>query len=209
MMMRHYFTQLLICVALCACLFPQQSYAQDEFMTTPKNILKTNVLSPLWQAYSVTYERVISKRASLSVSVEYSDFRVDRGMDIYVRKHTTDVSGISATLAYTVYPFHRSPVLTGFFMSPFLRYCNHNAAILDHPLGVPKAKWTAFGGGFNIGHQWIIGRGTSINAYVGTGYSQGEVTPEPDFDFLKSQFHLGRLQFEFYPTAGISLGVAF
>lgn len=207
--MKKYCTQLFTCIALFVLFFTQQSYAQDELITTPKNILKTNVLSPIWQAYSVSYERVISKRASLSVSVEYSDFRVARGMDIFVRKHTTDVVGVSATLAYTVYPFHRSPVLTGFFVSPFLRYCNYNATIIDHPLGVPEAKWRAFGGGFNFGHQWIIGRGTTINAYLGTGYSQGEVTPEAEFDYLKSQFHLGRLEFDFYPTAGISLGVAF
>ena len=182
----------------------QQTKAQDY---SPKNILKTNIVTPIVKTYSLTYERVVSKRASVLLTASYSASTVDGGF--FVIRYATKQKGFTVMPEYRIYPLHEQPVLGGFFVASFLRYRRFKLEVQKDVLVKPTAKWQDVGAGLKLGYQWLIGRGLAIEAFIGSGYSYGSLNIDEGAKATEIEFALEPLGSSFFLQGGISPGVTF
>jgi hypothetical protein len=135
------------------------------------NDIKVNIFSPLVRTCSFFYERGLNDNSSLQLGIYFTSWKNDG----------TGWSGFGITPEYRYYPSGNA--LNGFYLAPFIRY--QSITISDEYEGYNfdsngnftttiqknSATLNTFGGGFLVGHQWILGEHISIDSFVGPCYN--------------------------------------
>ena len=139
-----------------------------------KNVLKGNIFSPIVKSASFFYERSLNEKSSIQIGYFYNwdkpDFNLFGGFGI-------EWSGFGITPEYRYYPSRKA--LNGFYLAPFLRYIQytsehsfeigfHNQTTFNWVSNIENqsAIETNIGGGFLVGHQWILNF-FSIDTFIG------------------------------------------
>ncbi|MES2691795.1 MAG: DUF3575 domain-containing protein, partial [Bacteroidota bacterium] len=147
-----------------------------------KNILKANILSPIFNTLNLSYERVLKGSNSLTIGASYMDFD-DFGNSDYRYPKPNRVNGGSLTAEYRIY--FEDKVLHGSYFAPFIRYMyyernlqyNVTYSYYDPVIGYTygyeggeKDKYQGAGIGFIAGYQFIIKNVFSIDLFGGPVY---------------------------------------
>ena len=172
-----------------------------------KNVIKANIFSPLVRTGSFFYERGLNENSSLQLGVYFTSWKQDG----------TGWSGVGITPEYRYYPSKN--VLNRFYIAPFLRY--QSITISDEyedynfdsngnfttTIEKSSATLTTFGGGFLVGHQWILGEYISIDSFVGPCYNYGELSTKSSDDIIRT--YDPRPFAGFGLRFGLTVGIAF
>jgi hypothetical protein len=141
-----------------------------------KNAIKTNMLSPLFGRFSISYERAFSEKTSLQVSSFYA-WRTPN-FDIWSGT-SSEWTGFGFTPEFRFYPSGNG--INGFYLAPYLRYVrltsassydygyydqNYNYVYNPQRISATDSK---FGGGLMVGRQWILGDLISFDIFMGPG----------------------------------------
>lgn len=147
--------------------------AQEE-----KNVIKTDIISPLFGRYQLAYERVLAPNLSVQLSAGVL-FRKIEGSTIIGGtdySYTNKNSGFIAIPEVRYYPWGRAP--RNFFISGFGRVRMANNNLTDQGTGTTgivqdlsrNRAVTTIGGGSAIGFQWISSGGFSFDIFAGAHY---------------------------------------
>lgn len=166
-------------------------------ITAQENVIKVNPLAILGGIDLVSYERALSDNTSGIISAAYGGFKIG----------DLDYSSFGGGLQYRYY---FDEVLSGWYGAAALSYQtgeveSGNITIGGSSTDANKFDFSAFGGGLNIGHQWIWNSGFSLDLNLGASYKSFNYEFEDEdqenlFDVKAS----GVL-----PTFGFALGYAF
>ncbi|MDY0088781.1 MAG: DUF3575 domain-containing protein [Flavobacteriaceae bacterium] len=183
-----------------------QAQEEEENASETRNFIKTNITSIALNNYSFQYERVLSKRTSLSLSyrfmpqgeVPFKDFiadQFDEEEDVeYDVLNSLNVGNYAITPEFRFYMGKGHG--RGFYLSAYYRYA---AFDLDsYPVTFVKddgsegnvsmdGKITSHSGGIMLGVQWSLGRHIVLDwwivgAHIGSakgvlnGYSQEDLS---------------------------------
>ncbi|HEX2536052.1 MAG TPA: DUF3575 domain-containing protein, partial [Chitinophagaceae bacterium] len=174
------------CLAVFCLLCARESAAQ----TLRKNGLKINVTSLAFKNYHFTYERLLTRKTSLSASYRTMPATTlgDLKLTEKILEATNDDGEVKQDLdkitasnkAYTAelrFYTGRKPGARGFY---FGLYGRHASFKVDYPYdysttlreyNIPiDARFTGFGGGFNIGTQFLIGNRVSLDLTILGGH---------------------------------------
>lgn len=191
------FTLLLVAACFAA---PQSSFAQDG----PKNVIKTNILSPIVGSYNFFYERALAKNTSIQLGGGFTSIDISG----------TKLSGFRVTPEFRYYPSKGKDAPKGFFVGPFLNYQSLNLTVGASATGVSaegKATLNTFGGGLALGWQWLFGDVVALDLFFGPSFNSGTVNVEASATangFTEDSFSTGAFS-GFGFRFGLSLGVAF
>ncbi|HEX8657421.1 MAG TPA: DUF3575 domain-containing protein [Hymenobacter sp.] len=159
------------------------------------NALKLNLFSLPVKTASVFFEHAVSDQSSVQLGLAYTGFSVG----------DTDFSGFSITPEYRF--FLTGEAMQGFYIGPFVRYQNYNLSSEDTFSGSGQqneATLSTFGGGINLGYQWIFKQRIVLEPFLRTGYSSGSVKVKSGSD----DYDLGAFS-GFGLLPGLNLGFAF
>ncbi|OJJ23402.1 hypothetical protein BKI52_03315 [marine bacterium AO1-C] len=194
-------TRLFTLVLIATCLVaPRSSFAQDG----PKNVIKTNILSPIVGSYNFFYERAIAKNSSLQLGGGFTNIDVAG----------TKINGFRVTPEFRYYPAKSKDAPKGFFVGPFINYQSLNLTVGASALNASaegKATLTTFGGGLALGWQWLFGNVVALDLFFGPSLNSGSVSVDATATadgFTESDFSTGSFS-GFGFRFGLSLGVAF
>lgn len=192
------FTLLLIAVVFAA---PKSSFAQDG----KKNVIKTNILSPIVGSYNFFYERAIGEKTSIQLGFGFTSLEI----------LGTKLSGFRITPEFRYYPSSNKQAPKGFYIAPFGNYQSLSLTTSASVAGVAsaegKATLTTIGGGLDIGYQWLFGDVVSLDLFLGPSVNSGSVKVEASSSasgFTESNFSTGSAN-GFGLRFGLSLGIAF
>ena len=159
--------------------------------------LKLNLLSLPVKTASLFYEHKTNDMASFQIGAAYTSYSVS----------DTKFSGIAITPEYRFYI--TGEALQGFFIGPYLRYQNYNLSSTDFYYGsgttsTSEAKLSTFGGGINLGYQWVFKQHIVLEPFLRLGYNAGSVkTTSGNGNFDSGSFNGG----SYLP--GLNFGYAF
>lgn len=181
---------LLICLLLAAL----STLAQ----TDRRNVLKTNLLSPIIRVAHLNYERGLSSSLSIQVGSMYL---------FGIRQESTSFNGFAITPELRYYASDNAT--QGFFVAISPRYQSYRLkAETTDDNGNPvqaKATLNTMGGALIVGNQWHFSKGITFELYGGPSYNGSQIKVDsgnPD-DFTTTNFSGFGLRF------GLMLGVAF
>ena len=136
------------------------------------NAIKINATSLLFGIYNASFEHKLGDNTSFQLGAFYAS---------YGKSTEDNFSGIGITPEYRFYVTGES--MQGFFIGPFLRFQNYSIKSTPYTTynnnGVPtgtttdKASLTTFGGGVNVGYQWIFGERFVLEPFLRLGYNAG------------------------------------
>ncbi|GAB4127091.1 MAG: hypothetical protein OHK0045_07940 [Raineya sp.] len=181
---------------LFACLaFAGSLFAQSE----KKNILKTNIISPLFRAFHLNYERAFTEKVSGQFGFLYF-----AGFN----QGDTKFNGFGVTPEVRLYPGGKA--LTGFFLSLSPRYQSFkletNYTDINGNNATDKATLSSIGAGLVLGGQWIFGDIVSLELYGGPSFNSGSVKVESGSSEDRFDTGIGNgFGFRF----GVTVGIAF
>jgi hypothetical protein len=142
-----------------------------------ENNIKTNLMGALYGNYGLTYERETIKGQTISLTgaywnLDYGFLPVADWFNFSGSVRLTDMySGFNTNLEYRFYM--NKNTLNGFYMAPYLRYAQHNFMLHDEIRESNfdvETKISGIGAGFQMGYQWIIGNGFTLDwFFVGLG----------------------------------------
>ena len=137
-----------------------------------RNVAKTNIAAPFFNAVSLSFERTLNKSHSLNVTFNF----LDQSAIVF-----TEYSGYQITPEYRFYLSKKvSP--EGLYVAPYLRYSN---LTFDHGFFTStKGKYKGLGLGNALGYQWLAGKSNwlSIDAFFGMHFQAGHYQVEDDGD---------------------------
>jgi hypothetical protein len=181
--------------------FSTSVFAQSN--TEKKNIIKINLLSPIVRTASLFYERVVSQNSSVMLGFYYTGFK----------SGDTQLSGFGLTPAYRFYLSNKYQAPAGFYVSPYLRYQHFSLTNTyysgnpNYPTGTDTGTFKAFGGGLELGYQWIFRDIITLNIFGGVGYATTATTSSSNG---RVYFNSGGFDgFDSSRLLGVALGVAF
>ena len=154
--MKKQFSFLLAIIATCSSI-SFQAHGQVQ------NVLKINILSPIFRTANLSYERVVSEKNSFQIGAFYTGASIAG----------TRFRGFGLTPEYRFYFSNTKQAPAGFYAAPFLRY--QSFTISDTDLSTSEGTLTTIGGGAVIGHQAIFNERISLDAFLGPSYSGGSV----------------------------------
>lgn len=141
------------------------------------NVVKFNLSGVTYGMYSLGYERGITPKSSINVSLGYwnvnagllnnssFDFGDGFGIDSYNY-------GLNGVIDYRFY-VGNTEERNGLYIGPYARFWNHSMDMYDEINGVDfdiNAKISSIGLGFQMGYHWIINKKLSIDWYfIGLG----------------------------------------
>jgi hypothetical protein len=179
-----------ICIFLLVVLFAIPSFAQEESNVSPdKNVIKINTLSLIVLCPTIFYERKLSDMASAQLGVGYLNYTFS----------STKFSGVILTPEVRFYL--KKNAIDGFYLSPYFRYQNFSLEVDT----TGKATYSNYGGGLNIGRQWIFKKGFVIDVFVGGHYSSGSLDIKSG---TTDSFNLAKFE-GFRTRIGFALGFSF
>lgn len=183
-------TLFFVCLAFAGSLF-----AQSE----KKNILKTNLISPLFRTFHLNYERGFTEKVSGQLGFLYfAGF--NRG--------DTKFNGFGITPEVRLYPSGKA--LTGLFLgfSPRYQSFKLEASYTDTNGNntADKATLSSIGAGLVLGGQWIFGDIVSLELYGGPSFNSGSLKVESGSSEDRFETGIGNgFGFRF----GVTVGIAF
>lgn len=172
----------------------------------PENFLKTNLSSFVFRNFSITYERIFTKRFSLSLGVRWmpngnlplkntiikiaedeSEGSTDEDLEDFIRE--TEVGGIAITLEPRFYIGEGYG--KGFYFAPYYRYTNFKFGKIsvDYQNEFNEEKTifidgniSAHSAGLMIGAQYFLGKGFVLDWWIigaHYGFSNGDLSGTP------------------------------
>ena len=162
--------------------------------------IKLNVTSIAVATANVSFESKIGEKSSFQIGAFYTGFSIN----------DTKFRGFGITPELRFYP--GGDALHGFFVGPYLRYQNFNLSSPSYTYNsngsttatTDEAKLNTFGGGVNLGYQWVFGEHFVLEPFLRLGYSGGSVKVNSGSDtFNTGSFTGGSV------LPGINLGYAF
>lgn len=152
--------------------------AQEE-----KNVIKANVISPLFGQYQLAYERVLIPELSVQLSAGILSGKNEGNTLISGTEYSYENkrSGFIAIPEVRYYPWGRAP--KNFFISGFGRLHMANNKLTDQGSGTTGIEQslsrervvTTIGGGSALGFQWISSGGFSFDIFAGAHYKSRSV----------------------------------
>jgi hypothetical protein len=178
----------------CLTAFTFCSFAQTE----KRNVIKTNLLSPLLRAVHLNYEYGLSKKTSAQLGFMYL---------FGVQQTDTKFTGFGITPEFRFYP--QENATQGFFLALSPRYQSHNleVSITDNN-GNPataEATWSSVGAAFLVGNQWHFPKSITLELYGGPSYNVGNIKVKSGSE---ENFNVGFLS-GFGLRFGLMIGIAF
>ncbi|MBD2767057.1 DUF3575 domain-containing protein [Hymenobacter sp. BT664] len=159
------------------------------------NALKLNLFSLPVKTASVFFEHAVGEQSSVQLGFAYTGFSVS----------DTKFSGFSITPEYHF--FLTGEAMKGFYIGPYARYQNYTLSSEESFAGSTQkneATLSTFGGGINLGYQWVFKQRVVLEPFLRTGYSSGSLKVKSGDD----NFSLGVFN-GFGILPGLNLGVAF
>ena len=128
--------------------------------------IKLNVTALAFGVGNASFESKLSDQSSFQVGAFYASYG----------SSGTKISGIGITPEYRFYVTGES--MQGLFVGPFLRFQHYSVTNpdFDYSTGAPitdEATLNTFGGGVNVGYQWIFGGHFSLEPFLRLGYNAG------------------------------------
>lgn len=140
---------------------------------------------------SLTYERVINPNMTVSLGTNIKlprDLSKGEGLTDFSTENSTvefgHLRGFTLTPEFRYYTGQQKEAPHGFYLAPFLRYLNYSvdpSLVYTHPeTGAmsninSKIRMTGIGGGFSVGHQWVISDAITIDWYFGLGIAPSTI----------------------------------
>lgn len=162
-----------------------------------ENTVKTNLMNLLISGGSIHYERVLTETSSAQLGLFLTGFSVDN----------TEFSGFGIIPQYRFYPGSSNEVPHGFFIAPLVGYQVFSLETTDSNVQNAKASYSLIGAGFDIGNQWLINRGFSIELSAGVSFNSTSLTVETS-GVQEEVFSVGGFG-STTPRLGVSVGYAF
>lgn len=187
-----YFSLLLL-ICLLTTSYPNTAAAQNS---DKKNVLKVNILSPIFRTLSTFYEHAINPKNSVQIGVLYTGFSIIN----------TQFRGFALTPEYRFYFSDSKEAPQGFYLAPFLRYQNFKLTLTDNT-NKPSANFSSFGGGLVAGHQWLFSDIVTLDLFLGPAYNSNSIKVN-DNSVTEDDFNIGSFS-GFRLRTGITVGVAF
>ena len=128
-----------------------------------RNVLKVNILSPIFRTVNLSYEHAVSEKTSFQLGAFYSGAGIAG----------TRFRGFGITPEYRFYFSNTKQAPAGFYAAPFVRY--QNFTISDNDLSTSEGTLSTFGGGLVVGHQAIFNERISLDFFLGPSYNAGAV----------------------------------
>ncbi|MEX0930015.1 MAG: DUF3575 domain-containing protein [Balneolales bacterium] len=166
------------------------SYAQE-------NTIKTNLANLALAGGSIHYERVLGESTTAQLGLFITSISVD----------DTKFSGFGIIPQYRYYPGQSNVVPHGFFIAPLLGYQVFSLETPTSGGSSAKASYSLFGGGFDIGNQWLVSRSLSIELSAGISFNSTSLSIETS-GATEDEFSIGGFG-STTPRLGVSLGYAF
>lgn len=166
-------------------IFTSKLFAQSE----KKNIIKTNLTSPIFSTFHLNYERAFSNKISGQLGFMYTGLKNDN----------TKINGFAITPEVRLYP--KQNALEGFFLGLSPRYQSFTLKADND-----EATLSSFGAALIVGGQWIFGDIVSLELYGGPSFNSSTLKIESgsEDDFNTSGVGDG-VGFRF----GVAVGFAF
>jgi hypothetical protein len=136
-----------------------------SYATAQSNVIKFNIFAPIVKTANFQYERAFGNK-SFQLGAFYTGFSPE----------TTKFSGFGITPEMRFY-LGDTDAPEGFFAAPFLRYQSFTIEETD-PDFEAKGTFSAIGGGFIIGKQWIFKERVALDMFIGPSYNSGKVKAE-------------------------------
>jgi hypothetical protein len=159
-------------------------------LSAQQNVIKANPLGLVFGSAELGYERVLSEKSSVELSLAYSSTSVTLGSE------TTNATGFGAEGKYKFYFSSSKVAPRGWYGAPVLTYASTNAKS-----GTSEGGLSYFGTGAVAGYQWVFGGGDSgfaLDLNFGLQYISAKSTGDI------SSFSLDGV----LPKLGLSLGYA-
>lgn len=155
----------------------QDSIAALKQYPKGKNIIKTNLSSLVFNNYSITYERRVANRISLSVGYRYmpnGSLPFQSRVKDVIKSNNIDfdnfqIGGYAVTPELRLYA-HRN--MRGFYIAPYVRYSSMDLTVpVQYTSTVTKEALfsgtiTAFSGGLMLGTQHNIFKNCVIDIWI-------------------------------------------
>ncbi len=124
-------------------------------------VVKINILSPLFRTANIAYEQAISDNGSVQLGFFYTGVKLDN----------TLFRGYGITPEYRFY-LSETSAPEGVYVAPFVRYQNFT---LTEENADGKATYSSFGGGLALGKQWIFKEKITLDVFLGPAYYSGKL----------------------------------
>ncbi len=142
-------------------------FAQKQF----KNILKTNLISPMAGAFHLNYERKINNKFSAQIGFMYGG---NPFLNISGFENNYRSNGIAVTPELRFYI--EKQALKGFFFAISPRYKYFQLLGNTMPFYQTKAHYSSIGAGLLVGYQWLLDKKISLETYLGYSINKGQLT---------------------------------
>ena len=124
-----------------------------------RNVIKTNLFSPIIRTGHLIYERALNDDMSLQLGFFYTGYK-DKDTD-------ATLSGWGITPEFRYYLSENKPAPAGIYLAPTARY---NKFTISDDAG-DEAELSAFGFSINFGAQMILKDIVAIDAFIGPSYN--------------------------------------
>lgn len=159
--------------------------------------IKTNLANLFIGGGSIQYEHVLNETSTAQLGGFFTSLNFEE----------TQFSGFGVIPQYRFYP-GKNEVPHGFFVAPLISYHSFSLQNPEASVGnTARASYTLIGGGFDIGKQWLINRGFSIELSAGATFNSTNLKIETS-GASEDIFDTGQIG-SFAPRFGLSLGYAF
>lgn len=183
--------QLLLLVSFVLLLLTnQETIAQKKKRSkveTRNNVIKPRLLGPLYGYYGLAYERVITEKISLGLTLGIWNRDLTNIYDQFAEEDIEDfsvrLSGINFIPEFRYY-LSKKGAPRGFYIGAYIPYQTYKFSgsgkfsFDNPPPGEPKGrvdadiKFSIIGGGFMLGSQWLIKDRISIEPFFGIGVAK-------------------------------------
>lgn len=173
-----------------------------------RNGIKVNLFSLLVNNYSVSFERIISRKMSIQIGYRYQPYKylmenpigrflTKKGAAIDLRYYNFQTSNNALSSDFRVYTGKKYGA-QGFYFGLYGRYASFDADNIDYnyitknddEYLVPLvSNFNGFGGGIVMGRQWLIKKRISIDYSFGFHYGKlnGSLVSNKDLSGLTNQ----------------------
>jgi hypothetical protein len=184
----------------------------DSIIIPNKNIIKTNLSSIVLNNYSLQYERIFTKRFSLSLSYRLmpkgslpmkksllnfiEDDNVDSDIEDII--NNAEIGASAITLEPRLY-IGKKGYGRGFYFAPYYRYSNFTLGNIgfnytsdtgEQRRAALDGSISAHSGGLMIGAQWDLGSGFVLDWWIMGGHfgtSSGKVSGTPSVPLSENE----------------------
>lgn len=137
------------------------------------NAIKINPISLALTTVNLSFEHKVSDKASFQIGAFYTVLNYSNVLG----GNRTDFSGFGITPEFRFYVVGKPR--QGLFLGPYLRYQNLNATASGNDnfgnSAFYEATLNTFGGGVNLGYQWVFGGRFVLEPFLRIGFNSGSI----------------------------------